>query len=65
MHCTSAEPRLVVLVGGSDAGCERAAIAYSILGSCRLAGVEPHEYLADVLLGERAAECPSLRKRKR
>jgi hypothetical protein len=33
----------------SDAGGERAAIAYSILGSCRLAGVDPREYLADVL----------------
>ncbi|HEX8113967.1 MAG TPA: hypothetical protein VF516_39820, partial [Kofleriaceae bacterium] len=30
-------------------GGERAAIAYTILGSCRLAGVDPREYLADVL----------------
>jgi transposase len=28
---------------------ERAAIAYTILGSCRLAGVDPRAYLADVL----------------
>ncbi|HSR96406.1 MAG TPA: hypothetical protein VLM79_05005 [Kofleriaceae bacterium] len=32
-------------VAGSDAGGERAAIAYKILGSCRLAGVDPREYL--------------------
>jgi transposase len=37
------------LFAGSDAGGERAAIAYTILGSCRLAGVDPCEYLADVL----------------
>jgi hypothetical protein len=30
-------------------GGDRAAIAYSILGSCRLAGVDPRKYLADVL----------------
>ena len=34
---------------GSDAGGERAAIACSILGSCRLAGVVPRGYLVDVL----------------
>lgn len=33
----------------SDAGGRRAAIAYTILGSCRLAGVNPVEYLTDVL----------------
>jgi len=38
------------LFAGSDAGGERAAIAYTILGSCRLACVDPREYLADVLL---------------
>ncbi len=34
---------------GSDSGGERAAIAFSILGSCRLAGADPIEYLTDVL----------------
>ena len=34
---------------GSHAGGERAAIAYTILRCCRLAGVEPVEYLTDVL----------------
>lgn len=34
---------------GSDAGGERAAIVYTILRCCRLAGVDPVEYLTDVL----------------
>jgi transposase len=34
---------------GSDAGAERAAILYSLLGSCALAGVEPRAYLTWVL----------------
>lgn len=37
------------LFAGSDAGGERAAIFYTILGSCTLAGVNPWEYLRDVL----------------
>jgi transposase len=37
------------LFAGSDAGGERAAIVYTILRCCRLAGVEPVEYLTDVL----------------
>lgn len=37
------------LFAGSGAGGERAAVAYTILGSCRLAGVDPREHLADVL----------------
>ncbi len=35
------------LFAGSDGGAERAAIAYTILGLCRLAGVDPLEYLAE------------------
>jgi transposase len=42
-------PRKNFLFAGADSGGERAAIAYTIFGSCRLAGVEPLEYLADVL----------------
>lgn len=34
---------------GSHAGGERAAIAYSILGTCRLIGLNPVAYLRDVL----------------
>ena len=34
---------------GPDAGGKRAAVAYTILGSCRISGVNPVEYLGDVL----------------
>ena len=43
-------PDRKVPLRGPDSGGERAAVAYTILGACRLAGVEdPIEYLADVL----------------
>ena len=34
---------------GNDEAAEMAAIAYSLLGSCRLANVNPQEWLTDVL----------------
>jgi transposase len=37
------------LFAGSDVGAERAAIAYTLLGTCALCDVEPGEYLRDVL----------------
>ena len=37
------------LFAGSDAGAERAAIIYTILRCCRLAEVDPVEYLTEVL----------------
>jgi transposase len=37
------------LFAGSDAGAERAAIVYSVIATCKLADVNPNEYLADVL----------------
>lgn len=49
LHIRAAMTRKNYLFAGSDAGGERAAIAYTIFGSCRLAGVDPVEYLADVL----------------
>lgn len=49
LHVRTALTRKNFLFAGSDAGGERAAIAYTILGSCRLAGVDPRAYLADVL----------------
>jgi transposase len=49
LHIRAALTRKNFLFAGSDAGGERAAIAYTIFGSCRLAGVDPIEYLADVL----------------
>jgi transposase len=49
LHVRTAMTRRNYLFAGSDGGAERAAIAYTILGSCRLAGVDPLEYLRDVL----------------
>lgn len=49
LHIRTALTRKNYLFAGSDAGAERAAIAYTILGSCQLAGVPPVEYLTDVL----------------
>jgi transposase len=37
------------LFAGSDEGAKRAAIAYSLIGTCALCGVDPWEYLRDVL----------------
>ena len=49
LHVRTAMTRKNYLFAGSDAGAERAAIAYTILGSCRLTGIDPLEYLRDVL----------------
>lgn len=49
LHVRTAITRKNYLFAGSDGGAERAAIAYTILGSCRLAGIDPLEYLRDVL----------------
>ncbi len=49
LHVRCAIARKNFLFAGSDDGGERAAIAFTILGSCRLLGVDPLEYLADVL----------------
>lgn len=37
------------LFAGSDAGAERAVIIYSVIESAKLHGIEPYEYLRDVL----------------
>jgi transposase len=37
------------LFAGSDAGGERAAAMYSLLGSAKLSGIDPEAYLATVL----------------
>lgn len=47
------------LFAGSDAGGETAARLYSLIGTCRLNGIEPHHYLRHVL--ERIAEHPITR----
>lgn len=49
LHRVPALTRKNFLFAGSHAAAERAAIAYSLLGSCALADVNPVEYLADVL----------------
>ena len=49
LHVRAALTRKNYLFAGSDAGGERAAIAYTLLGCCRLADVDPIEYLADIL----------------
>jgi transposase len=37
------------LFAGSDAGAERAAVIYTVLGTCRLHGIDPWAWLRDVL----------------
>jgi transposase len=49
LHVRAALTRKNYLFAGSDTGAERAAIAYTILGSCQLADVNPLQYLPDVL----------------
>lgn len=49
LHVRTALTRKNFLFAGSDTGGERAAIAYTMLGCCELAEVNPVEYLADVL----------------
>jgi transposase len=49
LHVRAALTRKNYLFAGSDAGGERAAIVYTMLACCRLAEVNPVEYLADVL----------------
>ncbi len=48
------------LFAGSDEGAKRAAILYSIIGTCALCGVDPSEYLRDVL-GKLAGRWPRSR----
>ncbi len=49
LHVRTALTRKAYLFAGSDAGGERAAIAYTVLGCCKLEDVDPVRYLADVL----------------
>lgn len=48
LHVRVALARKNFLFAGSDAGGERAAIAFTILGCCRIAGVNPFDYLTAV-----------------
>jgi transposase len=47
------------LFAGSDAGARRAATFYSLIGSCKLCGIDPFYYLKDVL--ERVSHHPARR----
>jgi transposase len=49
LHRRPAIGRRNYLFAGSHAAAERAAIAYSVLGTCALLDVNPIEYVADVL----------------
>jgi len=49
LHRIPAITRAAFLFAGSHAGGERAAIAYSIIGSCQLLDIDPVAYLVDVL----------------
>ncbi len=37
------------LFAGSEGGAQAAAAIYTLVGSCMLQGIDPHEYLVDVL----------------
>lgn len=64
LHIRVALTRKNFLFAGSDAGAERAAIAYTILACCALADVDPVAYLRDVLprlaRGIRLRDAPGL-----
>lgn len=64
LHVRTALTRKNFLFAGSDTGAERAAIAYTVLGCCELADVDPVEYLTDVLprlaRGVRLCDVPAL-----
>ena len=49
LHRRPAIGRRMYLFAGSHAAAERAAIAYSVLGTCRLLDLNPAHYLGDVL----------------
>lgn len=47
--CMAVHKRNNYLFAGSDAGGETAARLYSLIGTCRLNGMDPHLYLRHVL----------------
>lgn len=49
LHVRTALTRKNFLFAGSDAGGHRAAIAFTLMGCCKLAKVNPLAYLADIL----------------
>ena len=49
------------LFAGSDAGGERAAAIYSLIGSAKLNGIDPEAYLREVLTHRRPSHQPHRR----
>jgi hypothetical protein len=49
LHRRPAMGRRAYLFAGSDVGAQRAAVVYSVLGTCRLLDGNSIEYLSDVL----------------
>lgn len=45
------------LFSGSDAGGERAAVIYTIVETCKMTGLNPQAYLADII--DRIADPPA------
>ena len=55
--CRAGHRRKNWLFAGSDDGAERACVLYSLIASCKLHGVNPFDYLRDVLV--RVSEHPA------
>ena len=49
LHVRAALTRKNYLFAGSEKGAQNAAIVYSILGSCALCGIDPVDYLSNVI----------------
>jgi hypothetical protein len=49
----------IYLFSGSDAGGDRVAVIYTIVETCKMNGINPQAYLADVI--ERIADHPANR----
>ena len=56
--------RLNYLFAGSDNGALRAATLYTIIATCKLCGVEPMAYVADVLTKLQTGQWPYARLRE-
>ena len=57
--CAAVHKRKNYLFAGSDAGGDRAAAFYSLIGTAKLNGLDPEAYLREVI--ERIAEHPITR----
>ena len=48
--CTTVLRRKNYMFSGSDDGAQRSAIMYTFIGSCKINGINPEEWLEDILL---------------